>query len=208
MLSYESKLSGDLDWALKEGSMHFDERSQVHQTLRRLAKKLDELQIPYAVAGGMALFSYGFRRFTEDVDLVVTAEGLRKIHQELEGLGYLAPFKGSKQLRDTDSGVRIEFLVSGQFPGDGKPKPVAFPDPAEAGAEVNGIRFLRIERLVELKLASGITNPARLKDLADVQELIRALKLPLDFRQRLDPYVRDKFSELWKAVAEDPNANV
>lgn len=207
MLSYEEKLSGDLDWALEEGSMHFDERSQVHQTLKRLAKKLEELQIPYAVAGGMALFSYGFRRFTEDVDLIVTAEGLDKIHQQLEGLGYIAPFKGARQLRDAESGVRIEFLLSGQFPGDGKPKPVAFPDPTDAGVEVNGVRFLRVERLVELKLASGMTNPGRLKDLADVQELIRVLKIPSEFQQRLDPYVRDKFAELWKAVVEDPGAS-
>src|SRR5207248_6598475 len=62
------------------------------------------------------------------------------------------PFKGSKQLRDTAAGVRIEFLVSGQFPGDGKPKPVAFPDPSGGTIEMNGIPVLRLPELVELKL--------------------------------------------------------
>ena len=52
------------------------------------------------------------------------------------GLGYIPPFTGSKNLRDTEHGVRIEFLIAGEFPGDGKPKPVAFPDPAEAGVEI------------------------------------------------------------------------
>ena len=85
------------------------------------------LNIPYAVAGGMALFSHGFRRFTEDVDILVTREGLDRLHRELEGLGYVPLFPGSKNLRDADSGVRVEFLVTGDFPGDGKPKPVAFP---------------------------------------------------------------------------------
>lgn len=36
----------------------------------------------------MALFLHGYRRFTEDVDLLVTANGLRQIHRELNGHGY------------------------------------------------------------------------------------------------------------------------
>jgi hypothetical protein len=201
--SYESKLNADHEWALKEGSMHFDERSAVHKSLKAIAKRLNELQIPYAVAGGMALFSHGLRRFTEDVYILVSSEGLENIHRHLEGLGYVVRFKGSKQLRDADTGVRIEFLVTGQFPGDGKPKPVAFPDPATVGVDIDGIKYLRLEKLIELKLASGMTNPGRLKDLADVQELIRVLKLGEDFDLKLDPYVRKKFAELRKSVEID-----
>jgi len=201
--SYESKLNANPDWALREGSMHFDEKSAVYQSLKTIAKRLDELQIPYAVAGGMALFSFGFRRFTEDVDILVSPAGLREIHERLEGLGYVAPFTGSKQLRDTATGVRIEFLVAGQFPGDGKPKPIAFPDPAAVAVEIDGIKYLRLEKLIELKLASGMTNPGRLKDLADVQELIRVLKLEKDFQTRLDPYVQPKFLELLSGVEAD-----
>src|SRR5436309_7483707 len=125
VVTYEQQLDRDRRWALLEGSMHFEKESAVHKTLQRIARKLDELGIPYAVAGGMALFFHGYRRFTEDVDILVTKEGLKEIHEKLEGLGYTPPFAGSKQLRDADSGVRIEFLVSGEFPGDGKPKPVA-----------------------------------------------------------------------------------
>jgi hypothetical protein len=50
---------------------------------------------------------------------------------------------------------------------------------------------------VELKLASGMTNAGRLKDLADVMELIKVLNLPADFSEQLHPYVRPKFQELW-----------
>jgi hypothetical protein len=56
---------------------------------------------------------------------------------------------------------------------------------------------------VELKLASGISAPHRLKDLADVLELIRALDLPADLASRLDPYVREKYLELWRAAQID-----
>ena len=199
-LSYERRLDADPEWALSEGSRHFDERSAVHQSLTKITRKLTELGIPYAVAGGMALFRHGFRRFTEDVDLLVSKEGLTRIHRELEGRGYLPIFTGSKNLRDTETGVRIEFLVSGQFPGDGKPKDVAFPDPKVAGTTIDGIHFLSLPKLIELKLASGMTNSERLKDLGDVQELIKLLDLPHDFREQLHPYVHDKYDELWTAT--------
>src|SRR5215210_778178 len=123
MTTYEQLLDRDKRWAFMEGSMHFEKESAVHKTLVRAARRLEELGIPYAVAGGMALFFHGVRRFTEDVDILVTREGLGEIHRRLEGLGYVPPFAGSKNLRDADSGVRLEFLVTGDYPGDGRPKP-------------------------------------------------------------------------------------
>jgi hypothetical protein len=177
----------------------------VHRSLDGITRKLDELQIPYAVAGGMALVAHGFERVTVDVDILVDANGLRRAHEKLEGLGYVPPFAGSKNLKDTATGVRIEFLVTGQFPGDGKPKPVAFPDPAKASVEIDGIRYLGLPSLIELKLASGLTGGvARLKDFADVVSLIQTLKLPKDFSAQLNPYVRPKFDELWQGLADSP----
>ncbi len=189
---------------MSEGDRHFGREGQVFETMRRIARRLDGLGVSYAVAGGMSLDAHGFRRLTVDVDILVTRAGLGIIHEKLEGLGYVPPFTGSKNLRDTESGVRIEFLVAGEFPGDGKPKPVAFPDPAEVGIEIDGVRFLSLPALVELKLASGMTNLGRLKDLGDVIELIKASGLPSNFADQLNPYVRDKYLELWQAVRDAP----
>lgn len=184
--------------------MHFERESAVHKALRKITKRLDELNISYAVAGAMAMFFHGYRRFTDDVDLVVTREGLAIAHKELEGLGYVPPFDGSKQLRDAELGVKIEFLTAGDYPGDGKPKPVAFPEPVSNAVVIEGIHFLRLSTIIELKLASGMTNPGRLRDLGDVQEMIRVLNLPLDLAQQLDQFVRDKYIELWHAVRNNP----
>lgn len=195
---YETQLSNDPRWALAEGSSHFDEKSKVFVALHRICVRLKSLEIPFVVVGGMALFRHGFRRFTEDVDLLVTRSDLKRIHKKLSGLGYLPPHRQSKHLRDTELGVRIEFLTTGDYPGDGKPKPVAFPDPQAPTVKViDGIPYLDLPKLVELKLASGMTNDGRVKDLADVQELIKLLNLPKDFSDRLDPYVKEKFIELW-----------
>lgn len=206
-ITYEDRLNQDFDWALREGSMHFEDKSAVHTTMREIARRLEELGIPYAVAGGMAMFAHGYRRFTEDVDIVVTRQGVDAIHRQLEGRGYLPPFTGSKNLRNTITGVRIEFIITGDYPGDGKEKPVAFPDPADVGTTIDGIRFLNLPTLIELKLASGMTHPRRKKDLVDVEELIAAADLPRDLADQLNPFVRDKYLELWQTVRDNPDSS-
>lgn len=204
MLVYEDLLARDLEWALNEGSRHFEEKSAVQLALRKIARRLNDLGVPYAVVGGMALFAHGLRRFTEDVDIVVPKQGLKRIHEKLDGLGYVRPFEKSKNLRDTEFGVKIEFLISGQYPGDGKPKPVAFPVPDQDVIEQDGIKFVNLKTLIELKLASGISNPERMKDLSDVQELIKQLAIPESFRDQLNEYVQPKFDEIWTAVNGRP----
>lgn len=198
--TYEGRMSQDLEWALTQGSLFFEGRGKVQETLRRIVERLDALGVPYAVVGGMALFAHGFRRYTESVEILVTREGLKRIHEALEGRGYVPPFEQSKQLRDARSGVRIEFLVTGGYPGDGKPKPVAFPDPDAVFQWCGGMRVVNLPTLVTLKLASGMSAASRLKDLADVQELIKQLQLPLDFSDQLHPTVREKFQELWSGA--------
>ncbi len=205
MPTYEQLLDQNSRWALSEGSLHFEGKSAVQESLLKITRRLGDLGVEYAIAGGMALFRHGFRRFTEDVDILVTPEGLKVIHERLEGLGYVPPFTGSKNLRDAEHGVRIEFLVAGQYPGDGRPKPVAFPDPAEARVEFDGIFYLSLPKLVELKLASGMTGGvSRLKDFADVVALIETLQLPEAFVESLNPYVRERFLELWVGIQESP----
>ena len=45
-----------------------------------------------------------------------------------------------------------------------------------------------------------MTAPDRLRDLADVQELIRVKYLHEEFAERLDPSVRERFLELHGGV--------
>jgi hypothetical protein len=203
-LLYEQELRLNREWAMDEGDRHFQRDNAVFKSLRKIAKRLGDLGVPYAIAGGMALDAHGFRRLTVDVDILIGRDALKTIHDSLDGLGYIPPFASSKNLRDTEHGVRIEFLIAGEFPGDGKPKPVAFPDPREASVTLDGISYLSLPKLVELKLASGMTNPGRLKDLGDVQELIRILDLPLDFTAELNPFVQDRYVELWNGVKQSP----
>lgn len=187
--------------AYQEGLRFFMGEGILNETLRRVAKDLETHQIDYIVIGAVALNSYGYRRFTEDIDLVLTREGLEKFRNELVGRGYRPAFEGAtKKFRTTRENVTVEIITAEEFPGDGKEKPVRFPDPATNEIEIDGIKTLSLEQLIELKLASGMTAPHRLKDLADVQELIKIKNLSADFAERLNPFVRDKFTELQSAV--------
>jgi hypothetical protein len=174
--------------------------ADVQQALERLARLLDEKGIPYAIIGAMALNEWGYRRVTVDVDVLLTAEGLHTLKAEALGRGYLEKFPGSRGLRDTVAGVNVDVVLTGEYPGDGKPKPVAFPDPAQAAVRGRRVALLQLPTLVELKLASGLSAPHRLKDLADVLELVRALSLPRQLASSLDASVRAKYEELWEAA--------
>src|SRR6185295_17220756 len=145
-----------VDSLLRRVDEFFMATSQVHKTMRALARRLPEEGIDYAIAGGMALVQHGYRRETVDVDLLLSKEGRESFLQNLVGRGYAPLFPGAqKGFRDTETGVSIDILTQGEFPGDGKPKPISFPDPASASIEIDGIRIVTLEKLIELKLASG-----------------------------------------------------
>ncbi len=187
------------DALLAEAEAYFMGGGGVHNAAAAIAGRLAEAGIDYAIAGAIALGEHGFKRLTVDVDILIRREGLDRFKAEWLGRGYVEVQPGSKAVQDTINNVKIDFLLTGDFPGDGKPKPVAFPDPREAAVAGGKYRIVSLPRLVEMKLASGMTAPHRLQDLADVLRLIRAADLPHDFGARLDPYVRDKFEELWRA---------
>jgi len=189
-------------WAsFLKGSQFFMSQGPIHEALRRLSESLQDEGIDWVLVGGMALFAHGYRRFTEDIDVLLTAEGLASFRERLVGRGYRPAFEGAtRTFSDTASGVRIEVLTTGGFPGDGKPKPVAFPDPRAVRFEREGLWLIRLEPLVELKLASGLSAPHRLKDLADVQEMIKIFDLPPELAERLDASVRDEYLRLWEAT--------
>lgn len=184
-----------------EGLRFFRGEGMLNDTLRQLAKDLEDRGIEYSVIGAVALNQHGYQRFTQGIDLLMTREGLEKFRKELIGRRYHPAFEGAfKKFRATAENVPIEIITSGEYPGDGKPKSVIFPAPAEFSVLIDGVRTIDLTKLVELKLASGMTGLGRRKDIADVQELIRVRRLPVSFGDNLDSLVRDLFLELHQEI--------
>jgi len=165
--------------------------------LCELARTLDVHCIPYVVAGSLALSLHGYHRFSNDIDLIVTSESLLRIRQCLDVNRYLTVDPSGNRLLDTTYDVNIDLLVSGDYPGGRKPKVISFPVPAECHTVMEGFKCLPLESLVELKLASGQSNPRRMKDLSDVQELIVIHSIPREFVALLHPWVQAKFLEIY-----------
>lgn len=176
--------------------------ADAQKAARRLVSILEADDTPYAIIGGLALNEYGHRRVTVDVDVLMRDEDLQEFKRRYLGDGYAERVAGTGKLLDTECDVHVDVLSTGRFPGDDKPKPIAFPDPALVAIRGQPFAMLPLPRFLELKLASGMVAPHRLKDLADVQELIRSASLPRELSTALDPWVRDKYLELWEAIRQ------
>jgi hypothetical protein len=195
VVAYETELAGSPALVLREAEALYDGQGRLRRTYERLSMRLGELGIGFGLVSGFAVFAHGLRRFTEDLDVLTTGDGLNTIGDRLVGHGYTTVAGTPSSIRDAETGVRIDFVLAGAYPGDGKPKPVAFPDPSVA-EEHDGLRVVDLKTLIELKLASGMTGRGRLQDLADVQRLIAEHGLGETYAARLHPYVRAKFLEL------------
>lgn len=183
--------------ALAEIGAYFLGSSPIQKAAADIARRLEALDIDYAIAGALCLAAHGVIRATEDVDILISREGLDRFKREWLGRGYVTLRPGGKAVRDTVNGVKVDFLIAGDYPGDGKPKPVSFPEPGAVAVDAGPFRIVSLARFLELKLASGMTAPHRLQDLADVQRLIAVAKLSRDLGDSLHLYVREKFYELW-----------
>jgi hypothetical protein len=175
---------------LREIDMFFQGRDPVHKTMRRIAKLLDKAKIPYAVVGGMAVFAQGYRRTTDDLDILLTREGFAAFRRSFVPTNY-EPVPGRpKRFIDPVSKITFDILVTGSFPGTGKPGPIAYPDPAVVSETIENIRVLDLPTLIQLKLAAR-----RHQDFADVVNLIRVHNLEESFQAKLHPALHRDYIE-------------
>lgn len=166
--------------------MFFQKRDPVHQTMRRLEKA----GIAYAIMGGMALNAHHYERTTKDVDFLLTEDGFQKFCAKFVAKQYQRVPGRPRRFMDRTSGVKVDILVTGRFPGSGRPGPIAFPDPAAVSEEIDKHSVVNLATLVQLKLAAR-----RWRDLADVVELIRFNDLDERFLTKLHRSVHRDFIE-------------
>ena len=85
---------------VREAGDYFAGGGRLHATLRRIARRLSGEGIAYALLGGMALGEHGYVRMTESVDVLLTADGLARFRDGLEG-GYVGTHPGAmRSFRD------------------------------------------------------------------------------------------------------------
>lgn len=151
--------------------------------------------IAHSICGGVAVCLHGYQRNTTDVDYIISPSDSRRVKQLLQDEG----FEWNEQEKEfqSPSGVAIQFLISGESAGKGSE--VAIPEPVgEFNVEEReGLFVVKLSRLIEMKLASGLSNLRRThKDFADVVELIAIRKLDSSFARYLHGSLRESFRGL------------
>ena len=100
------------------------------------------------------------------------------------------PTDRPRRFTDRTNGVTLDILVTGLFPGLGKPGPIAYPDPAVVSEVIDQVRVIDLPTLIQLKLAAR-----RYQDFADVVKLIEFNNLDESFADRLHESVRRDYIE-------------
>lgn len=159
-------------------------------TMRRLVQRLRQARIPHAVMGGMAVYVHGHERMTKDVEILLTAGGLEQFRTLFVPKYYDIVPGRVRRFTERANGVSLDILVTGKFPGSGKPGPIAFPDPADVRQLHNKTYYVDLLTLILLKLAAR-----RYQDFADVVNLIRANDLDESFGKKLHASVRQDYIE-------------
>ena len=171
-------------------SMFEQGKDPANIAMRRLIRRLKKAGIAYAIMGGLAVYVHGYRRFTDDVDVLLTREGFVEFQRRFVPKNY-EPVPGrSRRFTDKQNRVTVDILVTGLYPGLGRPGPITFPDPEAVRQEINSRHYIDLVTLIQLKLAAR-----RHQDFADVVNLIAAHDLDESFGDRLHATLRSDYIE-------------
>lgn len=163
-------------------------------TLKLAHSLLDQNEVPHAMIGGLAMACYGSGRATVDLDLLIKEE-----NKDLVKTLFLA--NGFNLVNET-----VEVM---QFAGLGyvdillARRPISQQILNEAnGNGPEGIRFIKAEDLIGLKIQAYCNDPSReLQDKADIQFLVENVD-GMDWK-RIKTYA-DLFNQ-WEAINEIKN---
>jgi hypothetical protein len=188
----------------------FEAEPMVHpnvlEAYEQAIRVLRKARIPYRETGGIALNFYGAGRPTKDVDLIVRrADWLRairalgRIATDQPGIRFGLPGEPEAGLAVVGPhGVPIEVWPEGTTHEQiARIRGMQKARPHPAGKLAFTLQGDAVVGLVNDKLASYLSAKDRLRDAADVQSLIKRLRLPLGFAARLAPEVRAAYRRVW-----------
>lgn len=164
-------------------------------TLAAFRERAAEVNARPVVVGGVAVIAHGYRRTTEDRDVLVHYREKRRLAECL----WDHPDWDRLEIREhcflfKPTGIHVDFLVSGDLMQLGRP--YLFPDAYQVTThgEVEGIPVIGLHELLWLKLLAG-----RRQDEADIMELCKRHLAEIDPQRVIghleaeDSDLRDRF---------------
>lgn len=136
------------------------------------------------VAGGWAVWHHGYvGRVTQDVDLVVSADGSIELLRNAPLFGFrvlISPSGRWPKLVHLETRIDVDFLPELEYPGTPSHRaPIPIGHPKDYAAEAGSLAFIGLPPLFELKIGAH-----RAKDIADLIELMKSNPSSLDEIER------------------------
>ncbi len=143
--------------------------------LERIIQRFNNLDINYALIGGLALGAHGIPRGTVDIDFLVEREDMEKVDVIMNELGYECRYR-TENVSQYVSPLRVfgevDFLHAFRVAS------IEMLRRAETRKVFNGtmsIKVLRVEDLIGLKLQAIANDESRMSsDLTDIESLLSA----------------------------------
>lgn len=152
--------------------------SRLLDQIREASAAFADLPTPPALIGGLALAAHNVVRATRDVDFLVDAADADAIHDLLLALGYRCVHRSADAANYLRNIEGLDLLYAH------RPEALRL----LAAAEVRELPFGKLhvigaEGLIAFKLQAYVNNPKRLRDLDDIQALIRNNPKTLDIHE-------------------------
>lgn len=156
------------------------------RVVRALDHLLAAIDCESAVGGGWAVWYHGYSgRMTQDIDIALGADRIDEFLRVAAVSGFdVLPASAGRwpKVWHIETQIKVDILPEGAQPGQADaPAPTTIPHPRAMGATRGPLTYIRLNSLIELKLAAG-----RTRDIADVVELVRQNESKIaDMRQHL-----------------------
>ena len=177
---------------------------RVIRDIERMLVATDQLAI---VAGGWAVWHHGYvGRVTQDVDIVVSAEGSVELLKCARLFGFrvlIAPSGRWPKLVHEETQIEVDFLPEFEYPGTPSHRaPIPIGHPTDYTAKAGSLTFIGLSALFELKIGAH-----RAKDIADLIELVKSNRPKLEeigqYLASKHPRYAEKFVELCQQADEE-----
>jgi len=153
-------------------------QSSLARQLAEIANALREIDVPFALIGGLALAAHGVSRGTRDVDFLVDIDHGDAIDALLGRLSYQCRHRDEDAATYVRGDERLDLLYA-RRPIARKLLSAAMPAPTG----IAPLRVISAEGIIGFKLQALVNDPRRTQDLEDIRALLRANGPSLDMEE-------------------------